>query len=133
MNVYPKAVEAFMSGGIDLLTDTIKVVLVDAGYVYSDTHEFLASVASTARVGTAVTLTGKAVTNGAFTADDPTFTAVTAGDTATGMVVYKDTGVEATSRLLAHIDRSGDSVPISKETNGGNILVDWPNNRIFKL
>lgn len=134
MNVYPKAVEAFMSGSINLTSDTIKVLLLDADYTYSSAHEFLSSVAAGARIGTAQTITGKAVTNGVFTSSvDPTFSSVLVGDTVTAILIYKHTGSDATARLLAYIDRRGDMVPMSVATNGGDITLSWPSDRVFKL
>lgn len=133
MNVYPEAVDAFLVGDVDVVADTIKAMLVDATYAYSDTHEFLASVPAASRVGTAVTLTGKSVAAGVFIAGDITFVAVPAGDTATGVIVYQDSGVEATSRLLVHFDAKADSVPLAVETNGGDINFGWPLTKIFKL
>lgn len=129
--VYPKAKEAFLSGDIDLLADTIKAVLIDTNDVaYSAAHDFLSDV-SAAVVGSAVTLSNKSVTNGVFDADDVAFATVS-GDQAEAIVIYKDTGSAGTSNLIAFVD-SGTGLPVTP--NGGNINVAWDNgaNKIFAI
>lgn len=131
--LYYKARKAFADGDIDLLSDTIKCVLVDAADYTVDlaNHDFLDDVASGARVGTPQTLSNKTTTNGIFDADDVTFTSVT-GDQCEAILIYKDTGNEATSPLIAYID-SGNGLPVTP--NGGNISISWDSgaNKIFKL
>ena len=40
--LYPKGKKAILDGDVDLLNDTIKIVLVDGdSYVYSTGHDFL--------------------------------------------------------------------------------------------
>jgi DNA-binding helix-hairpin-helix protein with protein kinase domain len=59
--LYDKARKAFADGDIDLLNDTIKVVLIDAAdyTVNLADHDFLNDVPSGARVGTPQTLGNK--------------------------------------------------------------------------
>lgn len=129
--LYDKGREGFLDGSIDWDTDTIKVALVDTG-VYTvnlSTHDFLDDV--TGVVGTAQTLGTKTVTAGVADAADVTFTSVS-GNSVEALVIYKDTGVAATSRLIAYID-TATGLPVTP--NGGNITVAWDNgaNKIFKL
>lgn len=132
--LYDKAREAFANGDIDLLNDTIKVVLIDTADYTVDlaNHDFLDDIPAAARVGTPVALTNKSTTAGVFDADDVTFTSVT-GDICEALVIYQDTGVEATSRLIAYIDTATSGLPVTP--NGGDIVITWDNgsNRIFKL
>lgn len=95
------------------------------------TDEFLSDV-DAYRIGTDQTLGAKTVAGGVFDAGDPTWTAVTAGDTSEGVVVYKDTGVAGTSPLLLYIDTIT-GFPLA--TNGGDITVQWDNGtyKIFSL
>ncbi len=58
---------------------------------------------SAAAVGTPQTLTSPTVLNGAFDAADVTYTAVS-GATVEAIAIYKDTGVESTSTMVAIID-----------------------------
>jgi hypothetical protein len=130
--LYDKAREAFLKGEIDWLTDTIKVVLVDTGDYTTDltAHDYLDDVPVAARVAVA-TLSGKTATNGVADADDVTFSAVT-GDECEALVLYKDTGTESTSPLIAYLDE-GINLPVTP--NGEDIVVQWSDvySRIFKL
>ena len=96
-----------------------------------DTHEFLSDVPSGARVATSGNLSSKSSTKGVADAADITFTAVS-GDPCEALVLYKDTGVEGTSPLIACITNAT-GLPITP--NGADINVTWANtaNRIFKL
>lgn len=128
--LYPKGKEKFLNGLISWSGDTIKIVLIDlADYTYSAAHEFLSDVGSAARVSTTVALTGKTSTNGEAGCNNPTFTAVT-GDTAEAIIVYKDTGVESTSPLLAYVDNGG---TMTVTPNGNDITVLFDSNGIFSI
>jgi hypothetical protein len=131
--LYAKGRQGFLDGSIDWDTDTIKVLLIDTADYTVDlaNHDFLDDVPSAARVGTAQTLGTKTVTDGVADAADVTFTSVT-GDPCEGILIYKDTGNEATSRLIAFLD-TGTGLPVTP--NGGNITITWDNgaNKIFKL
>ena len=118
------------SDAVDLAGDTIKVALVDTGtYTYSGTHEFYSSVSS-AVVGTPQTLASKTVTDGTFDAADVTFTAVS-GSSIEALVIYKDTGTNSTSSLIAYIDTVASGLPVTP--NGGNISITWNASGIFAL
>jgi hypothetical protein len=131
--LYDKGRQRFLEGQFNWLTDTIKVLMVDTG-AYTPvlaSHEFLSDVSNSARITTPVTLTGKSTTGGAADAADVTFSAVS-GPSIEALIIYKDTGVEATSPLIAYID-TATGLPITP--NGGDIIVTWDNgtNKIFKL
>jgi hypothetical protein len=108
---------------IDLLADTIKVVLVDSGYTFSAAHDNLDDVTAGARVATSAALGSKTGTNGYFDSADVVFTALAGGDTITGLWLFKDTGVESTSRLVAWYDTNASAAAISVATNGGDISI----------
>lgn len=122
------------SAGIAFLTDNIKVVLTDADYTFSAAHTALSDIGGTGRVATSGNLSGKTLTDGVFDADDITFAAVAAGDTVTGFALYKDTGVESTSTLIAFWDTDTGGA-ISIPTNGGDINLTWDSgaNKILSL
>lgn len=130
--LYGLGKERLGTAGINLLTDTIKARLVKNTYAQNlSTDEFISSV--TKITGTTdQTLTGKSFTLGVFDAADITFTAVPAGETSEGVVLYKDTGVEGTSPVIAYIDTIT-GFPLA--TSGGNITVQWDNGayKIFSL
>lgn len=128
---YSKAAEKFLTGGINMAADTIKVAMIDtAAYTFNDTHEFYNSVAP-AVVGTPQTLNNKSVTNGVFDADDVVFTQVT-GPSIEAVVVYKDTGNPATSPVILYFD-SAANLPITP--NSGDLSIVWSNDagRIFSI
>lgn len=130
--LYGKGKEKMLSASINFPSDTLKVALVKNTYPQSLTaDEFYTSISSYV-LGTPQTLSSKSVTLGVFDAADATFTAVTAGDTSEGVVIYKDTGVAGTSPLLAYIDTIT-GFPLA--TNGGDITVQWDSGtfRIFSL
>ena len=69
---------------------------------------------------------------GVCDAADITFTGLTNAPTVEAIVLYKDTGTEATSTLIAYID-TGTGLPTPAGVN--SIAVSWDNgaNKIFKL
>ncbi|HPC57604.1 MAG TPA: hypothetical protein PK689_01250 [Kiritimatiellia bacterium] len=131
--LYDYARQRFLEGQLNWLTDTIKVYLVDTGAYTPQTaiHQYLADITLSARIAGPVTLTSKSTTGGAADAADCTFTSVS-GATIEAIVIYKDTGSEATSPVIAYID-TATGLPITP--NGGDIIVTWDNgtNKIFKV
>jgi hypothetical protein len=129
--LYPKAKEDFLSGNIDMSSDTIKISLVDTDiYTYSSAHEDRADVSDSAVIATA-TLSSKTVTSGVFDAADVTYSTVT-GANCEALIIFKDTGTQSTSRLIAYID-SATGLPILP--NGGDITVRFSDgaSKIFAL
>lgn len=116
---------------VDFDADDIRVILVDSGaYTFSAAHDFLDDIPAGARIAVGP-LAGESVTNRTFDASDITFTAVT-GVSIEYIVVYKHTGTESTSRLIARFD-TATNLPVTP--NGGDITVAWDNgtNKIFTL
>ena len=125
--------QRFLEAQINWMTDTVKVILVSTSAYTPQTavHQYLADIPVSARIAGPVTLTAKATTGGAADAADCTFTSVS-GATINAIVIYKDTGTEATSPLIAYID-TATGLPITP--NGGDIIVTWDNgvNKIFRV
>lgn len=130
--LYALGKEKILSGAINLPSDTIKVALVKNTYPQNLTTDDFYDDISAYVIGTPQTLAAKSVALGVFDAGDVTYTAVTAGDTLEGVVIYKDTGVAGTSPLLAYIDTIT-GFPLA--TNGGDITIQWDNGayKIFSL
>jgi len=115
------------------LAGNVKALLIDtADYTYSDAHQFHSDVTSGAIVATSSNLSGKTYSSGVFDASDITWSAVT-GDQSEAIILYIDTGVSGTSRLVAYVDTSISGAPVTP--NGGDINVAWDNgsNKIFAL
>ena len=131
--LFDKARQRFLEAQINWMTDTVKVILVSTSAYTPQTavHQYLADIPVSARIAGPVTLTAKATTGGAADAADCTFTSVS-GATINAIVIYKDTGTEATSPLIAYID-TATGLPITP--NGGDIIVTWDNgvNKIFRV
>jgi len=125
--------ETILGGAIGWDANTIKLVFVDHA---DDTplpasDVALSDILAAARVATSDAFTGKTKTNGVADADDVTVASVS-GDQFESIVIYKDTGVESTSLLIAFID-TATGLPCTP--NGGSITVQWQatDPKIFKL
>jgi hypothetical protein len=129
--LYPKAKEAFLNGSINMIANTITIALIDTGvYTYSTSHQFRSDISNSAVISTS-TLTNKTIANGVFDADDALFSSVT-GANAEALIIFSDSAVQGTSRLIAYID-SATGLPILP--NGGDITVAFSSgsSRIFAL
>ena len=129
--IYPLYKQALLDGSAntDINDLTVKVALVDTGvYTYSAAHEFLTSL--TGVVGTAQTIAATTVANGLFDGDNVTYSGVT-GNSVEALVIYIDTTVAGTSRLVAYIDSGVTGLPVTP--NGGDITVTWNVSGIFQL
>jgi len=114
---------------VDLDTDTIKAMFID----HADdtpvpaTDAFIDALLSASRVpaiASAPALGSKTVGTlaaGVFDAADTVFTALT-GDQVESLILFKDTGVEATSKLVAFWD-TATGLPLTP--NGGDVTVAW--------
>lgn len=132
--LYDKGREAFLLADIDWAVDTIQAILVDTGLYTVDlaNHDFLNDVPAGARVGSAVTLASKTATNGVADAADISFTSLSSAPTIEALVIYKSTGTEATSALIAYID-TATGLPVSAGATQVDVTWDNGSNRIFKL
>lgn len=106
-----------------ILADDVRVALVRLGggpgeYTPAqNTDEFLDIVPGLAIAAASPLLLGKTFTLGVFHCADWSFGVVAAGAPCQGLVIYQDTGVAATSRLLALID-VGAGLPVTPDGIG---------------
>lgn len=121
--LYTLAKQSFLIGQFDLASQNVKVVLIDLADYSPNfaTDQFLSIIPMAARVATSPNLSGKTTTGGVFDANDFSFGNVV-GDPSEAIVIYHDSGVDATSRLIAYIDTMT-GLPIVP--NGGPIGVVW--------
>lgn len=127
-----------MDGSIDLNTDTIKVALVTSTYSPDqDAHDFYNDITNEVANGNGYTTGGATLANaavtidntdneGVFDADDVSW--ATSTITARGAVIYKDSGVAATSPLIAYIDFGAD-----KSSTAGTFQITWAAEGIINL
>src|SRR5690242_4179083 len=106
--LYPKGKAHILglSTKADLVADTIKVMLIHSATAsYSGSNEFVGDLSSGGIIARSGGLSSKTVTSGTFDAADITITAVS-GSTVDAVILYKDTGSDSTSPLLAWFDVS---------------------------
>lgn len=129
--LYNWAKGALLDGTIALTGGTKKVMLANSTYVFDPDHTFIdtggaADPVDARLTGTTDQTLGSrtiGVDNAGdlayFDAADVTFSAVPAGQTATHLIIYNDTGTPTTSRLIARI-------AISHITDGSSVSITWP-------
>lgn len=132
--LYGKGREAFGAAGINWASDDIRALLVDTALytVDIDVHDNLDDVAAGSRVGAAVALATKTNTLGVMDCADFSFTGLTAAPTIEALIIYKHTGTESTSTLIAYID-TATGLPVSAGATQVDITVDSGANKLFKL
>lgn len=130
--IYPKWKEAILQGSSNsALTGSVKAMLIDlADYTYDSTDEFLSDIAGASIVATSGAAAGKTYTNGLFDAGNVAFTAVT-GDVSEALILFIDTGVAGTSRVVAFYDTGVTGLPVTP--NGGDINITFNASGIFQL
>jgi len=129
-----------LDNSIALLTDDIRVMLITSAYTPNANDDFISDGARAAELsGAGYTANGEALASKTIVEDDPnnraefdsadnTFTGIDAG-TAAAAVIYKNTGVDTTSTLIAYIDSGG--FPIV--TNGGDLTITWNAEGIYQI
>lgn len=129
--LYDKGRESFLKGEISWNSDDIKIALIDTGTytVNLTTHQFHSDLSGI--IATSGNLASKTTTAGVADAADVVLSAVT-GATAEALVIFHDSGVSGTSRLIAYID-SATGLPVTP--NGSDLTIVWDSgsNKIFKL
>lgn len=112
VSMYPSGLAEILKGNIDFDNDTIKVMLLDDGAVFDNTHTQLGDVSGIESVGTGYVSGGKALTNASVSVvglsaqidfDDVVWSGSTI--TAFGAVVYDDSVDE--DPLLVFVDFGG--------------------------
>lgn len=115
-------------------SDDCRLILIDAAddTIAVNTDQDLADIAAGARVATSGAIGSKTAVLASNTltidADNVTFTAVS-GDQSEQLVIYRHTGTEATSLLIAFFDTFSSGMPVTP--NGGDIQVQWNASGIF--
>lgn len=121
--IYDKACSGLWGADIAWDTDNIKAVLVDTADYTADkvNDEFLSDIPVAARVATSGNLTSKTITGRVVDAADVVLTAVS-GDVSEAVVIYQDSGVATTSRLIIFAD-TATGLPVTP--NGTDITIRW--------
>lgn len=131
--------ELLLNGGFDLDSDTLKVMLVTSSYTpNADTDDFITDASGAEVSGTGYTAGGATLSGVSITQDDTNNLAyLDAADVswptstitnARYAVIYKDTGVPATSPILAVIDFGS-----NKTSSADTFLITWSSSGIISL
>lgn len=143
--VYNKAKELLANGGLDLDTNTLKVMLVNSTYSFDADHLFVDNAGASDPIDKEISVSGysrQTLASAAVTRDDTNdfayldgtdtvFTALVAGQTIGGAILYKDAGgADTANPVIAFYDLT------DTPTNGGNVTIQWAtpaNGAILKL
>lgn len=139
VNVYPyfkeKLLDSSHADNVDLNTDTIKLLFLN-NYTYDSADKYVSEVLAgvETEVGRSGALDSPTVTNGTFDAANETTSGI--GATATGItdvVVFKDTGSDATSVVICHIDEDQAAAALDLDPDGSPITATFDAAGIFSL
>lgn len=124
--LYPKGAGHILGAStkVDLVADTVKVLFYSS--TFSSTHEFVSDLTGASIIARSGSLSGKTTTSGVFDANDITVTSVS-GSAFTHVILYKDTGADGTSPLVAIFDVS------SFTPSGGDITVVFNASGLFSI
>jgi hypothetical protein len=137
--LYNSGLGAIADGTITWATSTVKALIVGSPHTFDDNDLFVSDVVAdevTNSVGTGYarkTLTGKTVTvdqandRVVFDASDVIYTAVETNETWDAVILYLDSGSDATSKLIAYIEID------ALVTNGSDASIVWASTGIFRL
>ena len=126
ISLYGKYRETTLNAGISISADNIGCLFVTAGYVPNfSTDKFVSIIGSSNILGRTSALTGKTTTLGTFKCDNPTFTGIPVGSTpGVAVVLYKNTGDDSTSNLIAYIDNV-QQLTVAVAANSGATSVQF--------
>jgi hypothetical protein len=143
--VYNKGLEEIGKALTDLDGSTLKVLLVKSSYTFNKDHLWVDDGSANDPQSHEVAVSGYArqtLANKTFTrddtndfgyldADDVVFTALVAGETIGGAILFRDAGGSDTANpLISFYDL------VDTATNGGNVTVQWntpANGGVLKL
>lgn len=123
----------FLDGSFNWASNNIKVMLVKSAYTFSNSHEFVNDMTPASNDnGRTANLASKTTTSGVADAADTSLTA-TAASACNALIIFYDTGSDATARLIAYID-TATGLPFTPAASG-TVNIAWDNgaNKIFKL
>lgn len=101
--LYPKGKDHLLgkSAQVDLLTDTTKFMFYAGSY--SSAHEYVSDLTGASIVARSGGLTGQTLSLGVFQVNSITLASVT-GSAFSAVILYKDSGADASSVLIAWYD-----------------------------
>jgi len=119
------AIDDWLTAQWSWTAGTIKVAAITTSYVFSTAHDNWDDVPGGDVIGE-ITIPGRTVSGGVCAGDGlPLTIPSAAGLSLGGLWIYRDTGTDSTSRLIAWIDDNADGTPISGTTTVDGIVVPW--------
>jgi len=123
--VYSKFKNSLLSGQINLISNTVKVKLLNNSYVQNQTsHEFVSDIPSNCIEASSNALTNKIILNNSFTADDIVIENYN-GNGFKSLVLYIDTGSSSTSKLIAYVDNATGLPFVNSLNTTVDITIVW--------
>lgn len=113
--LFNKAREKFGTKQLSWLEGTYKAILLPEGFDPDFSDEFLSSISPGARIATSLEMTNRTMTDGKAMSDPIVFGVLIDARLADKMIIYQDTGDEASSTLVAFLDEEsleGAPVPL---------------------
>ena len=132
--IYGKAKQSLLNGEFNISSDSLKVLLVTDSYVPNqNADQFVSNISSSYIKQRTSSLTNVTNILGVIDADD-VLVASYSGLPFKALVIYKDSGTDSTSRLLAYID-TATGIPFLGINAVTDITINWSNssNKIISL
>src|SRR4029079_5476687 len=101
------------------------------GYISGDA--FMSDVVGGSFLGTELDLAETTTTDGELTSAGGSLGTIAGGDFVDALIIFRDTGVDATSRILCFIDINSDNTDMLKEGDGGTMSVTFPGGVVFRI
>jgi len=120
---------------LDLLIggDPVKCQAVDNTHGYISGDAFMSDVVGGSFLGTELDLAETTTTDGELTSAGGSLGTIAGGDFVDALIIFRDTGVDATSRILCFIDINSDNTDMLKEGDGGTMSVTFPGGVVFRI
>ena len=125
-SLYPQGASHILgkSTQVNFASDTFKVLFYSS--TYNSAHEFVSNLTGASIVARSASLTGVTISSGVVSSNNFTVTAVS-GSSFSVVILYKDTGVDASSPLIAEYDIT------TFTPTGGDISVVWNASGMFSI
>jgi len=132
--IYGKAKQSLLNGQINVSSQVLKILFVDSTYTLSqNAHQFVSDIPSSSIKTRSAALVNVQNVLGVLDANDINITNYP-GYAFNALILYVDSGADATSRLIAYID-TATGVPFAGISTQVNITIVWSNdsNKIISL
>lgn len=101
---YPIIRQAFATEGYDWTAGTVKLLLMATGYTPNFSNQFLSDIPAGFIITTSEGVTGRTAIDGYCDGDTTSFGLIVDPRLAASIILYEDTGVPTTSRLITYFD-----------------------------